>query len=76
MREFDDLYKTTPGTKSWIHKVSTECREWCQALAADILEREQEPVWQNVHRAIQEQFPDDAPKAPDTIRAAIRSLVR
>lgn len=74
-REFDDLYETDRPVGGWYANTTVECQEWIRQLAEDIQERGRVPVWVNVHRAVRQLFPTDAPKTPDTVKAAIVTLL-
>lgn len=72
---YDDLYKSeSSGANPWFTTISPECREWLEGLADHVAEHG-EPVWRQVHKRIRELFPDDAPKAENTAKDAVRKLV-
>jgi hypothetical protein len=75
--ELDSLWAPTKGAKGWYDRAPVELQTFCQELAARIVEKGQEPVWANVIRHLDANFPDEIlPKSKHTIQEAVRRLVK
>lgn len=73
---FEDLFTAPIHGRKWIDGVSDECRQFCEALAAEIVERSKEPSWAETLRYIEKHYPDDAPSNAESITKAVRVMVK
>lgn len=73
----DELFARRTGGPGgrWLENISAECFDFCELLAGEIIEREKEPIWRQVHAKIRRDFPADAPKSATAVRENVRLLV-
>lgn len=65
-----------PG-RSWLNQMPSDCRQFVDQIVDEIVARGVEPSsWRQVHRLIQERWPDSAPRTETSVIATIRNLVK